>query len=142
MTVSTYLTFDGNCREAFEFYRDVFGSEFEMLSTFGESPDDMGIAEERKDDVMHVSMRIGTSILMGSDSAPGGPPLAVGNNFSLSVDAESREHADALIARLSEGGAVTMPMDETFWGAYFGMCTDRFGINWMVVHELAGGGGA
>ena len=138
MTVSTYLTFDGNCREAFEFYRDVFGGEFEMLSTFGESPDDMGVPEELKDAVMHVSLPIGNSVLMGSDNAPEGPPLAVGNNFSLSVEAESRAQADHLLARLSAGGAVTMPMDETFWGAYFGMCSDRFGINWMVVHELQG----
>lgn len=138
MTVSTYLTFDGNCREAFEFYRDVFGGEFEMLSTFGESPEDMGVPEELKDAVMHVSLPIGKSVLMGSDNAPEGPPLAVGNNFSLSVDAESRDHADQLLARLSAGGTVTMPMDVTFWGAYFGMCSDRFGINWMVVHELAG----
>ena len=138
MTVSTYLTFDGNCREAFEFYREVFGSEFEMLSTFGESPDEMGVPEELKDAVMHVSLPIGKSVLMGSDNAPGGPALAVGNNFSLSVDAESRAHADELLARLSAGGTVTMPMDETFWGAYFGMCSDRFGINWMVVHELQG----
>ncbi len=138
MTVSTYLTFDGNCRQAFEFYREVFGGEFEMLSTFGESPDDMGVPEELKDAVMHVSLPIGKSVLMGSDNTPQGPPLAVGNNFSLSVDAESREQADQLLARLSTGGAVTMPMDVTFWGAYFGMCSDRFGINWMVVHELAG----
>ena len=112
-----------------------------MLSTFGESPEDMGVAEELKDAVMHVSLPIGKSVLMGSDNTPTGPPLAVGNNFSLSVDAESREHADQLLARLSEGGAVTMPMDVTFWGAYFGMCSDRFGINWMVVHELAGSAG-
>lgn len=138
MTVSTYLTFDGNCREAFEFYREVFGGEFEMLSTFGESPDEVGVPEELKDAVMHVSLPIGKSVLMGSDNAPEGPPLAVGNNFSLSVDAESRAHADQLLARLSAGGTVTMPMNETFWGAYFGMCSDRFGINWMVVHELQG----
>ena len=141
MSVSTYLTFDGNCREAFEFYRDVFGGEFEMLSTFGESPDDSGVPEELKDAVMHVSLPVGKSVLMGSDNTPEGPPLAVGNNFSLSVDAESREHADQLLARLSARGAVTMPMDVTFWGAYFGMCSDRFGINWMVVHELQGNTG-
>ncbi len=142
MTVSTYLTFDGNCREAFEFYRDVFGGEFEMLSTFGESPDEMSVPEELKEAVMHVSLPIGNGVLMGSDNAPEAPPLAVGNNFSLSVEAESRDHADQLLARLSVGGAVTMPMDVTFWGAYFGMCSDRFGINWMVVHELAGNSGA
>ena len=142
MTVSTYLTFDGNCREAFEFYRDVFGGEFEMLSTFGESPDEMSVPEELKEAVMHVSLPIGNGVLMGSDNAPEAPPLAVGNNFSLSVEAESRDHADQLLARLSAGGAVTMPMDVTFWGAYFGMCSDRFGINWMVVHELAGNSGA
>ena len=138
MTINAYLTFAGECRAAFEFYRSVFGGEFLFMQTFGDGPDDMGVPEELKDAVMHVSLPIGNSVLMGSDNAPQGPPLAVGNNFSLSVDAESREHADQLLARLSAGGAVTMPMDETFWGAYFGMCSDRFGINWMVVHELQG----
>ena len=138
MSVSAYLTFGGNCREAFEFYRSVFGGEFHVFSTFAESPDDTGLTESDRNNVMHVSLSIGDSVLMGSDTTPQAPALAVGNNFSLSVDGESRQRSDELLAKLAEGGAVTMPMQETFWGAYFGMCTDQFGINWMVVHELSG----
>ena len=133
----TYLTFDGNCREAFEFYRTVFGGEFHVLSTFADGPDDMDTPAAGKDRIMHVSLGIGSSLLMGSDTSPAAPPLAVGSNFSLSVEAESDDEADNLLARLAEGGTVTMAMERQFWGAYFGMCTDRFGINWMVMCEAA-----
>lgn len=135
MSLSTYLTFDGNCRDAFEFYRSVFGGDFHVLSTFADGPADVEVAESEKNKVMHVSLPIGDSVLMGSDNSSYGPALQVGNNFSLSASAESRVQGDQLLAALSAGGTVTMPMEETFWGAYFGMCTDQFGINWMVVHE-------
>ena len=131
----TYLTFDGNCRKAFEFYRTVFGGEFHVLSTFADAPFDMKTPAAERDRIMHVSLGIGSSVLMGSDSGPGAPPLSTGNNFSLSVETESAEESDSLLAHLAEGGTVTMPMRRQFWGAYFGMCTDRFGINWMVVCE-------
>ncbi len=134
MTLNTYLAFGGNCREAFEFYRSVFGGEFSDVNTFGEGPEGLPLAEGQDDHIMHVSLPVGDSVLMGSDATTSGPPLEVGNNFSISVDAPSREQADALYAALSEGGAATMPMEDQFWGAYFGMCTDRFGVNWMVVH--------
>lgn len=136
MALSTYLTFDGNCREAFDYYRSVFGGEFEMLQTFGDGPEGVPISEGQKDQIMHVALPVGDSVLMGSDSTSFGPPLQVGNNFSISVEAESRERADELYASLSEGGAATLPMEVQFWGAYFGMCADRFGINWMVAYEL------
>ena len=152
MSLSTYLTFDGNCRDAFEFYRSVFGTEFTVLATFAEGPDDMEVPDADKDKVMHVTLPIGSSVLMGSDnsmreaspsrspaegSSPAGPPVVVGNNFSISVATEDREESDDLIGKLSDRGAVTMPMQETFWGSYFGMCTDRFGVNWMVSCDLS-----
>ena len=137
MSLSTYLTFDGNCREAFEFYRSVFGGEFETFQTFAEGPPDSGVRDEEKDRVMHVSLPIGSSVLMGSDRASGfGPPLEVGNNFSIAIGGRSREHCDEVFAKLSAGGSVTMPLQETFWGAYYGLWTDRFGINWMVNYTL------
>ena len=83
MSLNPYLTFDGNCREAFDFYRSVFGTEFRVLSTFAEAPDDMEVPDADKDNVMHASLPIGSSVLMGSDS-PAGPPVVVGNNFSIS----------------------------------------------------------
>ena len=138
LSLNTYLTFDGNCREAFEFYRTAFGSEFEMIETFGGAQSGTPVPDDVKDQIMHVSLPIGSSILMGSDRGTQfGPPLAVGNNFSISIEAESREQCDTLCARLSEGGAVTMPLGEQFWGSYFGMLTDRYGINWMVSCPLS-----
>ena len=136
MTLNTYLTFDGNCREAFDFYRSVFGGEFSALETFGNGPPDMGIPEAEKNNIMHMSLPIGSSTLMGSDSPSAfGPPLVSGNNFSISLSAQSREESDDLFAKLSDGGDVTMPLQDTFWGAYFGSFTDRFGVNWMISYD-------
>lgn len=134
-----YLTFDGDCRPAFEFYRGVFGGDFQVLSTFADAPPDLDVPDSHKDRVMHVSLPIGRSVLMGSDSSAVAPPLAAGNNFSVSLDTGSREESDDLLAKLSAGGTVTMPMETTFWGAYFGMCIDKFGISWMVMFQLGEG---
>ena len=136
MTLSTYLHFDGNCREAFEFYRSVFGGDFDVLTTFAGGPPDMEVPEEERDNVMHVSYRIGSSVLMGSDvPSMFGPPPVIGGNFSISYTAGSRDEADALFASMSEGGAVVMPLADMFWGDYFGSCTDKFGVNWMFSHS-------
>lgn len=134
-TTNTYLTFNGNCEDAFNFYKSVFGGEFTFMGKFGEMPEneECKISDEDKNKIMHVSLPIGTSILMGSDT--GGewaPKFVQGNNFSVSVTAESKEEADKLFTGLSANGLVTMPMENTFWGDYFGMFTDQFGINWMI----------
>ena len=106
------------------------------MGRFSEMPPQEGVtlSEEDGNKIMHMSLPISKeTILMGSDS--GGewaPQMIVGNNISLSVTAESKEDADRFFNMLSDGGKVTMPMDQTFWGDYFGMCTDKFGINWMV----------
>ena len=136
MNINTYLTFKDNCRAAFEFYRSVFGGEFLFISTFGEGPDDMGVPEDKRDLIMHVTLPIGSGVLMGSDSAGFGPEVSTGNNFSLSIHPDSREQADELFAKLSADGAVEMPMQEQFWGAYFGSLTDKFGIRWQINYEL------
>ena len=136
MTLNTYLFFNGNCREAFEFYRSVFGGEFVTLQTFGDGPADMQIPDGEHARIMHVSYPIGTSILMGSDvPSTSGHPVNTGNNFSISYLSGSREETDGLFAKLSEGGNVTMPLTDTFWGAYFGSCTDKFGINWQLNYD-------
>ena len=131
MLLNTYLTFDGNCREAFDYYRSVFGGAYTAFQTFGEAPPDMPVPDDKKDQVMHVSLPIGASTLMGSDN-PMGPPRAVGTNFSIAINPDSREQCDRFFAQLSEQGEVTMALQDTFWGAYFGSCQDRFGINSMV----------
>jgi PhnB protein len=131
----TYLNFNGNCEEAFTFYKSVFGGEFTYIGKFGDMPPQEGytMPESDSDKIMHVSLPIGNTTLMGSDT--GGqwaPGFIQGNNFSISISTDSAEEADELFDGLSVGGQVTMPMDHTFWGDYFGMFTDKFGINWMV----------
>ena len=135
MTISTYLTFDGNCREAFEFYRSIFGTDFHVFTTFGEGPESEGFAKEKEDEVMHCSLPIGSGVLMGSDRGDSSKELTVGNNFSLSVDADSEEQCVEWFTQLARDGTVTMPLQDTFWGSHFGMCTDKFGINWMITYE-------
>ena len=136
MSLSIYLHFNGNCRDVFEFYRSIFGGEFDMISTFREGPPDMGMSEDDLDQVMHVSYPIGSSVLLGSDlPSQFGPPPMQGSNFSISYQPESREAADELFAKLADGGQVTMPMEDQFWGAYFGSCIDKFGISWMLNTE-------
>lgn len=134
-TLNTYLTFEGNCENAFNFYRSVFGGEFAHVGRFSDMPADptYPIADEVRNQIMHISLPIGeNSILMGSDTGGHGGPITVGNNFSISINTDSKENADAYFAKLSKDGKVTMDMASTFWGDYFGMCTDRFGINWMI----------
>ncbi len=136
MPIVTYLTFDGNCREAFDFYRSVFGGEYAIMQTFADAPPDIGVSESDKDKVMHTTLSIGDGVIMGSDtSSDFGPPHVAGSNFSLSYSTHSREETDELFAKVSEGGTVTMPLQDMFWGAYFGSCTDKFGINWMFSYD-------
>ena len=134
IAINTYLIFNGTCEAAFLFYKSVFGGEFEQISKFGDMPssEEMPINEENKNRVMHVSYNIGNSILMGSDSNSLSDDVVFGNNFSISINAESREETENLFNGLSSEGNITMPLQDTFWGAYFGMFTDKFGINWMV----------
>jgi len=138
-TVNVYLTFNGNCREAFDFYKSVFGGEYPYVGTFGEMPpvDGKEIPEEDKNKIMHITLPISReTMLLGSDTGRDwGAHHQQGNNFSISINADSREEADKLFNGLSDGGTVTMPMEDTFWGAYFGMFTDKFGINWMVNYD-------
>jgi PhnB protein len=139
-TVNIYLTFDGNCLEAFEFYKSVLGGEFGYVGRFSEMPPDpeFNIPESDKNKIMHISLPVSKeTILMGSDKFGGhGEELKTGNNFSISLNPDSRQEADRLFNGLSMGGQITMPMADMFWGAYYGMFVDKFGINWMINHEL------
>ena len=137
MSLNPYLTFDGNCREAFEFYRSVFGGEFLAHTTFAEGPPDLGVPAAEANRIMHVSLPVGDGVLMGSDTSSAfGPPPVAGTNFSISIVGRSKEHCDEVFAKLSEGGTINMPMQEMFWGAYFGCWTDRFGIAWMINYDM------
>jgi len=134
-TINPYIIFTGNCEAAFKHYKSVFGTEFSMFSRYSDMPSREGreLPGDLKNQIMHVELPIGAeTVLMGSDSGPGAPPTVEGNNFSISISADTRAQADHFFKTLSEGGRVNMPMEKTFWGSYFGMCTDKFGINWMV----------
>jgi len=132
--VNPYLMFNGTCEEAFLFYRSVFGGDFPYIGKFKDAPAEEGevLSEEALNRIMHVSLPIGNSILMGSDTHPRYGDVGFGDNFSVSINAESREEADKIFNGLSAGGKVEMPINDTFWGSYFGMFKDKFGINWMV----------
>lgn len=139
-TINPYLTFSGNCMEAFEFYKSVFGGEFPYVGKFKDMPENPAypISEEDKEKIMHISLPISEeTVLMGSDSSEAfGKATVPGNNFSISINSKTKEETERLFNGLSEGGQVTMPLNETFWGSYFGMFTDKFGIQWMVNCEL------
>ena len=139
-TVNVYLNFNGNCEEAFNFYKSVFGGEFPYIGKFKDMPPQEGMPALPKDmenKIMHVSLPVSKeTMLMGSDT--GGewaPSFIQGNNFSISINAENQQEADRFFNELSKGGKVVMPMNNTFWGDYFGMFADKFGINWMVSYN-------
>lgn len=135
-SVNAYLNFNGNCEEAFNFYKSVFGGDFTYVGRYKDMPSDGGqpVSKEDSEKIMHISLPISNeTVLMGSDS--GGEwakDFNQGNNISLSINTDSKEKADRFFNGLSSGGKVTMPMNKTFWGDYFGMFIDKFGINWMV----------
>ena len=136
MTLNPYLTFNNECQEAFEFYRSVFGGEFITVQTFRDAPADLEVNEEDLDRIMHVSLPIGSNVLMGSDVCTSfAPPRVAGNNFSLCFEAESRTHADEIFAKLSDGGKVIMPLGDVFWGSYYGKCIDKFNITWDIMSD-------
>ena len=133
--LNPYLTFGGNCEEAFNFYRSVFGGEFSYLGRFSEMPpqEGMEISEEEANRIMHISLPISKEdVLMGSDTGDWAPALKSGNNISLSITVDTKEDVNTIFDKLAEGGEVTMPVEDMFWGDYMGMCVDKFGINWMI----------
>ncbi|ATL49166.1 VOC family protein [Chitinophaga caeni] len=133
--LNPYLNFQDNCMEAFDFYKSVFGGEFAMLMRFSEMPPEHPCDPSEKDKIMHVALPIGQSVLMGSDSPKEMDKVQTGNNFSISISTDSNGQADEYFKGLSQGGTVIMPMGDAFWGSYFGMCRDKFGVNWMISHD-------
>jgi PhnB protein len=134
----TYLNFVRNTEEVFNFYKSVFGGEFiggiNRFSDIPPSPDMPPLAEADKNLVMHVALALpGGHMLMGTDAPESmGFKLNPGNNVHISLEPDSRSEADKLFNALSAGGKVTMPLGDMFWGAYYGSCTDKFGIQWMI----------
>ncbi|MFT3827924.1 MAG: VOC family protein [Chitinophagaceae bacterium] len=141
MVLNPYLNFDGNAEEAFRFYQSVFGGEL-FVSKMGEAPGTENLSAEEKNRAMHVSLPVGKGqLLMASDCLPSaGHVLKVGNNNYISVFPDSREDADRLFSKLSEGGKIEMPIADMFWGDYFGSFEDKYGVHWMINYSTRNAG--
>lgn len=134
--LNPYLNFNGNAEDAFSFYKSVFGGEFAMIMRFKDVPSEYAMPAEEAEKIMHIALPIGQgSLLMGSD-VPGAYPAAVmGTNAYVSVSTASEQEARKLYEGLSAGGNIMMPLDKAFWGALFGMFTDKYGVQWMVSYD-------
>jgi PhnB protein len=135
--VSTYLNFPGNTEEAFNFYKSVFGTDFVgPINRMGEVPSQEGVpplSEADKNLVMHVALPIlAGHMLYGTDATSTmGFKLDYGNNIYLNLEPDTKEETDKLFKALSDGGKITMQLQDMFWGDYYGSCTDKFGVQWM-----------
>ena len=136
MAVDVYLNFNGNCREAAEFYAEVFETEQPEIMTFGEAPPhpDYQLPEEAKDLVMHTRLNISGSNVMFSDVFPG-QPFVAGNNISLAFVSKDMDEIKSVFDKLSEGGTVVMELQETFWSKSYGSLKDKFGIEWQFSRQ-------
>jgi len=132
--VSPYLNFSGNTEEAFNFYKSVFGGEFLSVMRFKDNPECGEMTDADKERIMHISLPIGDgAVLMGTDSLESlGQKLTLGNNFYICLSPDTKEEADKLFNGLSAGGKIEMPIQDMFWGAYWGSFTDKFGVQWMI----------
>ncbi|HEX3135223.1 MAG TPA: VOC family protein [Planctomycetota bacterium] len=132
--VNPYLNFPGTTEQAFLFYRSVFGGEFAVLQRFGDMPGGDQTSAQESNRIMHVSLPLPNgSVLMGTDACESmGQKLIVGNNFSISLECESEAEVTKLFTALTAGGKAEMSPQNTFWGAFFAMGSDRFGTQWMM----------
>jgi PhnB protein len=132
MAVDVYINFNGNTREAVEFYAEVFGTEKPHIMTFGETPQDPNypLPEEAKNLVMHTRLNISGSNVMFSDTFPG-MPFVQGNNITLALISTDMDEMKSWFSRLQEGGTIVMELQETFWSKLYGQVTDKFGIIWQ-----------
>jgi PhnB protein len=134
--INPYLNFSDNCEEAFTFYHAVFGGEAPQFMRFGDVPGEAEMPSQAGAKIMHVALPISSeTILMGSDRPAEMGPVTVGDNVQISIQTESEEETQRIFNGLAAGGQVTMPLQDTFWGATFGMLTDKYGIHWMVNYE-------
>jgi PhnB protein len=131
MKMQTYVNFAGTCAEAFRYYEQHLGGTIGMVMTQGESPDQSRVKPEWKDKVLHARISMGETVLMGAD-IPDAQPM---RSAYLSLNVDSDAEAERIFAALTNGGEVFMPLQETFFASRFGQLRDRFGINWMILHE-------
>jgi len=138
--VNPYLHFKGNAEEVFNFYKSVFGGEFATVMRYGDMQGQEGcenMSDEDKSKIMHIALPLSDGhVLMATDAIGEHAESAVfGSNFSLSISADSKEEAEKIFNGLSDDAEITMPLSDTFWGAYFGMLKDKYDIQWMVNYD-------
>lgn len=136
MALNVYLNFNGNCRQAVEFYVEVFGNEGMQIMSFGDAPPDPSfpLPEEAKHLVMHARLNVSGSELMFSDVFPG-MPFVEGTNVNLSIVSKNLEEIQSAFHKLKEGGKITMELQETFWSKCYGSLVDKFGIHWQFNYD-------
>jgi PhnB protein len=130
MTTDLHLVFSGQCRDAFAFYEKTFNSKIQFTMTFGEAPPGAPVPPDSNDLILHTAMPLGSMTLMGCDT-PENRPVTIGG-FQISVSDPSSDEVERLFDELKAGGSVQLPLGPTFWSPLFGMCTDKFGVGWMV----------
>ncbi len=132
-TLHPYLYFNGNCEEAFNFYSFVFGTELKFIGRYKDMPQqDRSVFSAADDKVMHVSLPLSAGCdLIETNSRP-----IVASSYALYINADQKSEADRLFQQLSDGGQIKMRMTDTFWGSYYGMCIDKFGISWKISVDL------
>lgn len=129
MKVNPYLIFNGDCADAFTFYQQCLGGELNV-QTHGQSALANQVSPKWHSRVLHANLKVGDTVLMGSDAPPDSPQAPGG--FSVSLEVDDADGAQLIFGALGEGGSVTMPLQQTFWAERFGMVTDRFGVPWMI----------
>ncbi|HEY3698055.1 MAG TPA: VOC family protein [Spongiibacteraceae bacterium] len=130
MQLNPYLSFNGNCEEAFNFYAKVFGAKIEAMIRGGETPMAEQIPQDRRDKIMHARLSVGGTLLMASDTA--GEHYKKSEGIMVTINIEKPAEAERVFKELAAGGKVEMALQETFWAQRFGMLTDRFGTPWMI----------
>ena len=130
MQLNPYLNFNGTCEAAFKFYEQVLSGKIIFMQTWGDSPACEMMPAESQQSIMHATLNIGEGLLMGADVSPDRYEKPAG--ISVSIHVKDKAEGERIFIALAEGGNVGMPFQPTFWAAGFGMCTDRFGIPWMV----------
>jgi PhnB protein len=136
--LNPYLFFDGNCEEAFTFYSSVFRREFKYLGRYKDVPNtDRHIFKENDEKIMHVTLPISAeTTLMGSDNTELNAEPGSNNGFALYINTDSKDEAERIFNELSIGGQIKVSMTETFWGSYYGILRDKFGVNWKITFDL------
>lgn len=133
--LNPYLNYPGTAEEAFNFYRSIFGGELTIMR-FRDTGEGDRLPDNLKDKMMHIALPVGGNVLMATDALEEmGHKVTYGTNFHVSVSAESEKETDRIFNALAAGGQITVPLEKMFWGAYFGMLNDKFGIQWMVSYD-------